>query len=176
MMEISGLEWGRLETNEAVYCKKYFCGYGRNACSRVYRYCRLCKEMVSDDKNIGNSHEFTRHPQTLWEGLYWTDERIPFMIIPSTESQVAFYNQSIAKKLYSRNKQMPAIIAQQKQIYNASDFIDCSHDEVADMINDKLPFGNYCCIVCGSDYDSFPTPKLVRTHLRTCLGIHHNIH
>lgn len=168
MMEISGLEWGRLETNEAVYCKRYFCGYGRNACSRIYRYCRLCKEMVSNDKNIGNSHEFTRHPQTLWEGSFWADERIPFSILPC--GQVAFYNQSIARKLYSRNIQMPAIIAGQKQIYYSHDLVDCSGDEFVNMINDRLPFGNYECIVCGSDYDSFPTLKLVRRHLRICTG------
>lgn len=169
MMEISSLEWGRLEANEAVYCKRYFCGYGKNACSRVHRYCRLCKEMVSNDKNIGNIHELTMHPQTLWGGLYWTDERIPFSILPFLEGNVAFYSGSVARKLYLRNQQMPAILARQKQIYNSSDLADYSEDEFVNMINDRLPFGNYCCIVCERDYDSFPTPKLVRKHLIICI-------
>lgn len=168
LIDISNLSWGKLEVNEAVYYKRYQCSRGPNTCNRYYKYCELCEELIIGEKYAGYRHELSKHPETIW-GTYWSDKKLPFSILEYPKETPAIH--SMMRQLCDRNPQLPAILTVQKQIYHPSCMVDCTENELVDTINGRLYLGNYKCVICGCDYDSFPTRELVIKHLKTRPGI-----
>src|SRR6185369_4967220 len=137
-------------------------------CNASYIYCRLCLELIKSENRI--EHKREKHSM-LKSRIHWRYRNFNLSEIRST---MKYYVCNIVSDIVYGSKQLSLLSLD--NITMSSEIVDILNDDlnnvddklVVSLLLDHILNNNYTCIFCEEPYETFPTEKIVHTHLKTC--------
>ncbi len=126
--------------------------YDCDTCEGIYQYCVICAELS------GVSHE-SAHSMTLGY------EENNFVVNTSSK-HVIDYSFYIFRSLFSKNRQL--YFLRLNNSISRKIFELYPTNEMFDEVTSIIFRGDYSCILCGMNYETFPSKMLVKLHMKSC--------
>lgn len=145
--------------SELAFSKRYDC---RWKCGNSYIFCIICRFTMRSE--FWSSHHLKAHMVNLM-----INRNNHFFIY--YEGEIISYDYgNILQSLYKSNPQLSSLTLLRSVSYENSRVMKMHYDDVVELIRDNVFNNDYKCFFCDCYYDSFPTNKMARVHLKTCEG------
>lgn len=136
--------------------------YGCKLCMHDHLYCVLCKIMVWP-------YDWYNH-HTLKHKILSELHHRGYMLAVDDNGKIGPYMSIHMEELHIVAPQLFALKLERCRTYECSLLRSLTPDEVRGLIWENAFDNEYSCCLCENTYDSFPTKKVVWTHLKKCCG------
>lgn len=146
----------------------YICGakmYGEWRCKTEYEYCIICKEFIGNDYVI-------HRQETHSKDLSCEFDRV---VVNCPDDVIRYFCDLIVSTLYNENPRLYLLKLNDNVNINIQEKYQINLDKtkILNEIRCRLfhNSNNYSCILCGMNYEAFPTQKMVTKHIKLCVAL-----